>query len=187
MIVIETARVTIRRATATPDDIDFYYRLWTTPEVMRNVGFPQGLRVGREDVAKQLSEQLDSVFDRLLLVERRDTGERVGECKLGTPDDEGVASTDVKLLSDYWGNGFGTEIKRALVGYIFRNTDALAIKATPNRDNTASRRMQQAVGGVVFAEGVFRFPPAMRDYTQDVSYVEYRVTREAWQQLQSSR
>ena len=41
-IVIETPRLIIYLAV--PDDASFIHSLWTDPRVMRNVGFPGGLR-----------------------------------------------------------------------------------------------------------------------------------------------
>ena len=40
-ILFTTPRLCIRRAGT--DDADLFYRLWTSPAVMGNVGFPRGL------------------------------------------------------------------------------------------------------------------------------------------------
>lgn len=151
---------------------------------MRNVGFPRGLRITEEDILRQLERAHDRELDSLLLVELTESGELIGEAKLGSPDNHNVASTDIKLLPEYWGNGYGTEIKRALIDYIFRHTDAVAIQATPNKSNQASQRMQEAVGAEIVGEGVYRFPEEMRELTEDVAYIEYRVTRETWPRSQ---
>lgn len=44
-LVFETERLAIR--TATKEDVELLYALWTNPQVMRSVGFPHGLRVTR--------------------------------------------------------------------------------------------------------------------------------------------
>jgi RimJ/RimL family protein N-acetyltransferase len=57
------------------------------------------------------------------------------------PDDDGIASTDIKLLPAYWGQRYGSEIKKGLVDYLFTNTDCLAVEASPNVNNIASIRL----------------------------------------------
>jgi RimJ/RimL family protein N-acetyltransferase len=184
---LETARLRIIPAVAQPGHIEFLYRIWTNPEVMKFVGFPRGLRIDREQIREQLSSAPQSEFGRCLLVSQRNNDTLVGECKLGTADADGIAHTDVKLLPEFWGRGFGTEVKKALVDYLFRNTDCLGVKATPNRENKASIRMQEAVGGIKVSEGCHRFPDHMRSYTSDVTYLEYVVWRTVWEERESGQ
>ena len=44
------------------------------------------------------------------LVQRLDGGHLIGECKLASPDDDRIAHTDIKLLPEFWGNGYGREL-----------------------------------------------------------------------------
>lgn len=180
-VVIETARLRIRKAVTSGDDVDFYCSLWTNPQVMVNVGFPDGLRITREEIRDGITRKAGSVFSAQLIVIDKESGLPIGECKLGSPDADGISETDVKLLPKFWGRGFGTEIKRALVDYLFTHTDCTAIKATPNKNNIASQKMQEAVGGKRVGEGVFRFPDHMRDYTCDVPHYVYMVYRKDWE------
>jgi RimJ/RimL family protein N-acetyltransferase len=177
---LQTSRLTIRRASVDQSDIDLLLRLWTDPEVMKNVGFPDGLPITAEKIEKQLRTQPSVEYDCVLIVILNDTGERIGEAKLESPDELGVAKTDIKLLPAYWGNGYGREIKRALLQYLFDHTDCRMVQVSPNRNNKASIRMQEAVGGRRIGEGVYRFPESMRDYTCDVPYFDYAVFREDW-------
>ncbi|HOP06380.1 MAG TPA: GNAT family protein [candidate division Zixibacteria bacterium] len=180
--IIETERLAIRRALPTKQDAKFYFCLWTNPEVMVNVGFPNGLRTTEKQIAARLADEAkDAVFNRLLIVQLKKTKEPIGEAWMTAPDNEGVCETDVKLLPQFWGNKYGIEIKQALVDYLFENTACLAVKATPNRDNIASQKMQEAVGGKKVGLGVAQFPKEMRDYTCDVPYFTYIVTRDDWE------
>jgi len=183
-IVFQTERLKIRKAMACDADVEFFYRLWTNPEVMTMVGFPQGLRITRDEIRSMFEKAENSEYKRRLLVEIIKTGIPIGECKLGLPDDGGISETDVKLFPEYWGNGYGTEIKRVLVDYLFTHTDCKAVKATPNKNNIASQKMQTAVGGKRVGDGVFRFPEEMRDYTCDVPHYVYMVFREDWEKMQ---
>ena len=182
--MFETERLYIRRAEPNGADIDLFYRLWTDPKVMRNVGFPSGLRITREEILRMLESQSEGALDVRLLATVKESGElegrTIGECKLGKPDKDGVSTTDVKLLPEFQGRGYGTEIKRGLVAYLFTHTEAQVIRATPNRRNIASQKMQEAVGARRVGEGVFVAPESMREYATDVPHFVYEITREEW-------
>lgn len=177
---ITTRRLTIRPAMPTDTDIDFLLRLWTNHKVMRFVGYPQGLRTDQEQIKEQLGKYGPSEYDRVLLVQLLETGAIIGECKLGSTKSDGIAETDVKLLPEHWGNGYGREIKLALVEYLFTHTECRGVRATPNKANTASIRMQEAVGAEPVGEGVYRFPDHLKAFTVDVFFIEYIVWRENW-------
>jgi len=180
-IVFETARLSIRRATSSDDDVAFFYRLWTNPDVMKFVGYPRGLRITLDGIRTRIEKQKSTEFHALLIVQMKDSGVPIGECKLGAPDAESIAETDIKLLPSHWGNGYGSEIKRGLVAYLFTNTNCRAVRATPNKDNIASQRMQEAVGGRRVGENVYHFPETMRDFTCPVPHYIYMVFREDWE------
>lgn len=177
--VFETARLLVR--TATESDAQLYLRIWTDPRVMRFVGYPHGLRITIAEIHDQIREAGDSEFDCRLVVVLKETGEPIGEAKLHRPDGEGVAKTDVKLLPSAWGHRYGTEVKAGLVEYLFEHTDCQAVQGTPNKENVASIRMQEAVGGVRVGEGVFEFPEEMQDWTCPVPHFVYHVRRADWE------
>jgi [ribosomal protein S5]-alanine N-acetyltransferase len=176
--VFTTKRLVVRRATAV--DADLFYELWNHPQVMSNVGFPRGLGLTRAAIADQLAQQGETVFDGRLVVVLQATGERLGEAALHRPDADGIAETDVKLLPQFWGHAYGVEVKRGLLDYLFTHTDCRVVQATPNVNNVASIKMQEAVGGVRVAETTYEFPAAMRAYTTPVRAYVYHVRREDW-------
>lgn len=178
--IFETERLFIRRAEAVEEDIDFFLRLWNDPQVMKFVGFPYGLEISREQVKSVLEDPSQAVLNGMLVVVRKSDGAITGECKLGEPDAQGLSETDVKLLPEYWGQGYGTEIKRGLLRYLFTHTDCKVVQASPNVLNQASIRMQEAVGGVRTGEGVFEFPPEQAARRVAVHYYTYQVYREDW-------
>ena len=184
-VVFETTRLVIRKAIVA--DVDLYLALWNDPRVMTNVGFPQGLRISPEKIEEQMQRQSASEFNRLLVVQLKATGVAIGECKLGPPDEGGVAETDVKLLPAFWGHRYGIETKRGLVNYLFSHTDCDSVQATPNIDNIASIKMQEAVGGVRVDEGTYHFPESMRDFTAPVHHYVYRVYRMDWESNQKGK
>jgi RimJ/RimL family protein N-acetyltransferase len=177
--VFDTERLVIR--TASIQDVDLIYELWTDPRVMANVGFPHGLRTTREEIEEGLRKPSDSEFKRLLVVELRATGQPIGQCLMHHPDEEGIAETDIKLLPAFWGHKYGVEVKRGLVAHLFTHTGCTAVQATPNVGNIASIKMQESVGGVRVSEKVYEFPESMRDYTTPVHHYVYHVYREDWE------
>lgn len=181
-VVFETERLVVRIATA--QDVDLIYALWTNPQVMRHVGFPHGLRVTHSELHTRLAEQGEGEFEQWLIVELKATGQGIGECKLGTPNEDGIAEPDTKLLPEFWGHHYGAEVWRALVAYQFTHTNCAAVHGTPNVDNIASIKMQEAAGGVRIGEGVYHFPESMQDYTTPVHHYTYRVCRAEWEARQ---
>jgi RimJ/RimL family protein N-acetyltransferase len=181
-IIFVTRRLIIRLAV--PQDAELYFRLWTDPRVMTNVGFPRGLPISRQQIQEQIEQGGCSEFEQLLVVELASGGQAIGECKLGLPDPDKVASTDVKLLPEFWGHRYGVEVKRGLLDYLFTHTGCEQVEATPNKNNLASIRMQEAVGGRCVGEKLFQFPESMRAYTTPVDSLIYRVSREEWQARQ---
>lgn len=185
MPVFTTERLKVRLATAV--DADYLYDLWTDPQVMEQVGFPQGLPIKHAEIVADLEEfPPTQILDRCLIVEKKDTGEIIGQCKLGQPDEHGIAETDIKLFSRFWGHKYGQEIKQGLVDYLFRETDCLVVQASPNIENAASIHMQEAVGGVRVGEIRFEFPESMQDYTTPVHAYIYHVHRADWLAKQKS-
>jgi RimJ/RimL family protein N-acetyltransferase/ubiquinone/menaquinone biosynthesis C-methylase UbiE len=177
--VFETPRLIVREAQA--HDAGLYVRLWTDARVMAHAGFPQGLRVSEDDLRKRIEHQPADVFDRLLVVVRREDGAVLGECELHKPDENGIAETDVKLLPEFWGNKYGVEVKNGLLDYLFTHTDCKAVQATPDVGNNASIKMQEATGGVRVGESVYEFPEEMKAFTTPVRHYIYHVYRETWQ------
>ena len=178
-LVFETERLRIRTATIT--DVELFYSLWASPDVMANVGFPQGLRITRAELHDRLSGQGEGAFDQLLVVELGQSGRAIGECYLHRPNDAGIAEADVKLLPAFWGRGYGSEVWRALVFYQFTHTKCQVVQGTPNVKNVASIKMQEGAGAVRVGEGVCQFPKSMSDYTTPVHHYVYQIRREDWE------
>lgn len=184
-IILSTQRLTIRSAKIS--DAKLLFTLWTDSEVMRNVGFPYGLPVTRQEIEEKIAKQDQSQpFGKVLIVTIRSNIVPIGECKMILPDEEGISRTDIKLLPEFWGFHYGVEVKKALVDYLFDHTDCEVIEGTPNVNNVASIKMQEAVGGRRVGEATFYFPPSKSEYTEPVQHHIYYVYRSVWEQRRSS-
>jgi RimJ/RimL family protein N-acetyltransferase len=181
-MVFETKRLKVR--TAILDDVELFHELWTNPQVMSNVGFPRGLRISQGEIKDTILKPVESEFEKMLVVVLKTGNQPIGECKMHPPNQDGIAETDVKLLPRHWGNRYGVEIKRGLLDYLFTHTDCDAVQATPNVNNIASIKMQEAVGGKRVGEEVYQFPESMRDFTTPVHHYIYRVYRRTWERDQ---
>jgi RimJ/RimL family protein N-acetyltransferase len=177
-VLFATQRLAVRLAEV--DDAAFIHALWTSPAVMRYVGFPRGLDISIDDVRRQIEETNDADFGSRLVVEDLRTRASVGQTKLGVPDEDGICEPDIKLHPNVWGRGYGTELWNALIDYAFEHSDARIVQGTPNRDNTASVRMQIGAGMRTVDEGVFdghlkKVPGAI-----PVPYLKLQITRREW-------
>lgn len=179
--IFETERLLIR-ATGLAD-ARILYRLWTDPRVMTNVGYPRGLDITLLEIEANIRQHNPNTeFGQYLMAERKSDNQVIGECKMILPDDDGVSRTDVKLLPEFWGHKYGVEIKQALVDYLFTRTDCRAVEGTPNVNNIASIKMQEAVGASRVGEETHHFPELMAGFTTPVHYYIYRVPRIDWEE-----
>ena len=180
-MIFQTKRLKVRKPENT--DIEMYFKLWNSSEVMRNVGFPQGLKISKEKISEQIKKQDETEYDKTLVVVAKSSEEAIGECKLGFPNEEGISITDIKLLPEFWGNGYGKEIKNALCLYLFSRTICKIVEASPNKKNITSLKMQEAFCGVKVRESVYHFPESMQHYTEDVYCIIYHIHKRDWLQV----
>lgn len=96
--VLATQRLCVRRAE--PMDAEFVHSLWTSPPVMRFVGFPMGLRISLDEVRRTIECGSKSEFGVLLIVSIQETNKVIGQCTIGVPDAEGICEPDIKLKPD---------------------------------------------------------------------------------------
>ena len=176
--LLTTARLSVQPATVA--DAPLIHALWTDPQVMAFVGFPQGLPITLAVVEARLAQPEADPSGRLLSVRHKTTGQAIGHLKLAWPDVHGIAEPDIKLLPECWGQGYGRELWLALVDYQFRFTDCQIVQATPNVANVGSVRLQEAAGLRRVGEALYEFPEAMQAYTTPVPHYVYQLSRANW-------
>ncbi len=185
-IIVETARLVIR--TARLADAEILHQIWTDPQVMTNVGYPEGLDITIQEIEDSIRAQdRHTEFGKYLMAQLKDNGPTVGECKMILPDEDGISRTDVKLLPAFWGRRYGVEIKQVLVDYLFSHTECRVVEGMPNVANIASIKMQEAVGAVRVGEETHHFPQSMAGFTSPVHHYIYHVKRSDWERLLRDR
>jgi len=178
---LRTLRLGLRHARER--DASFVHALWTSSDVMRFVGFPNGLAITIDEIKTTIERGLDSEFGSLLIASLLETNQVIGQCKIGTPDAEGICEPDIKLKPEYWGNGYGRELWPAMIDYAFAHSAAKIVQGTPNRANAASVRMQLGAGMIQVDEGVFANHPSPHPGAIPVPYYKLQITREQWHPL----
>jgi len=177
-MIFQTKRLLVRKAVTS--DAEMYLTLWNNGQVMRNVGFPKGLRITSERICKQIENHDETEFDQTLVVIEKESGKKIGECKVGLPNEEGISCPDFKFLPEYWGKGFGNEIISGLCKYTFGKTRAQIIETSPNVNNVASQKMVKTAGGREIRRFVYHFPTEMQHYTEDVHGIIYHICKRDW-------
>jgi RimJ/RimL family protein N-acetyltransferase len=185
VLTLETARLRLRPLEMR--DLDAMFAVLGDPRVMRHIGDGKGRT--REAVANYL-ERSARGFARHgrggFAVERKDTGEVIGDCvvafigRSGTnwkdPDQLGP-ETEVgyRLAASHWGQGFATEAARAAVGWAFcdEGLGLDEIIGVTHPDNEASQR-------VLLKAGLEARGPSSRFY--DTTTALFSTSRERWRE-----
>jgi len=171
-------RLRIRAATKT--DALLIHRLWSDPRVTTFVGFPNGIPTTQAEIEAQIERDDDRPLRRLLIAEHLGGGAPIGEVKLGEPNEQGICEPDIKLLPDCWGNGYGTELWRAMIDHLFQQTACAIVQGTPNIANTASIRMMERCGMSRIGEGRFEPGGPLKDSMTPVPHYIYQIARRDW-------
>ena len=88
------------------------------------------------------------------------------------PSDDGTVETGYSILEEHQGNGYGTELVRALVRWALADTRVARVVAETFPDMTPSRRVLEKNG--------FK----MRGQASEPGTVRYELTRGEWEARQ---
>jgi len=146
---IKTKRLILR--TPTRDDFEFLKSMWENGEVMKFVGFPNGLKQTDEKIYQWI-ENCQANEKLRLVIEDKASHRAIGETgyrfDIEYPFVKGKKSVapDIKLIPEFWGKGLATEALTALIDCIFKNTDAEIIQMAPNVKNKAALSLYKKLG-----------------------------------------
>ena len=149
--LFETERLFTRHFVT--DDLDSFAALCADPEVMRYVG--DGKTLPRSEVARwtEICQQkyaargygTSAVFEKA-------TGEFVGYCGVVQAPGNDFDELIYVFHRFSWGQGYATEVGRAMLGYVFAHSSLSKIYATVYADNHASRKVADKLGMTVAKE-----------------------------------
>ena len=144
--VRSTKRLRLRRFA--PDDVDTLHALDSDPRVMRYIGD------GRTSCRDETQAAIDRILARyrdhpgqgVWHASRRDDGRFVGWVSLKHAGDSPDIEIGYRLVHDAWGQGFATELARAMVVRGFEVLGLTRIIGVTHPDNLASQRVLRKIG-----------------------------------------
>jgi RimJ/RimL family protein N-acetyltransferase len=173
-MLLETKNLYIKKAEVLNKlDINFIVNLFNNPEVMKYVGFPKGLGTTFEKEKNNLQKKYNT-DDAILLILKKDKNQKIGSCKIGIPNEDKFCEIDYKLLPNFQGKGYGSEILQGLAEFIFKIKKYRGIKTDPNIDNIASQKICEKIGMKRTGQGIFSAPS--NNFMEDVHYYIYEIT-----------
>jgi len=147
--VIKVDNIIIRRPKK--EDSGFLKRLWGNPEVMKYVGFPQGMKVSDGKVAKWINEWQMSSQLRLII---EDSYKIVPIGEIGYREDNNfpfkhkglVLALDIKIVPSYWGKGIAKKSLKKIIEKISLTNQYEFLQVTPNILNTKAVGLYKSLG-----------------------------------------
>jgi RimJ/RimL family protein N-acetyltransferase len=147
---IETERLVLRRWEVT-GDLDAYAAICGDPEVMRYIG--DGSVATRDECEEQL-ERYETTWREhgfgLFALERRDTGELIGNTGLAIPDflPEILPAVEIgwRLGRAHWHHGFATEAARAALAFAWDPVGLDRVVSVHAVGNDPSGNVMQKIG-----------------------------------------
>lgn len=141
-----TSRLAVREFTAA--DVDDIFALNADPRVMRYIG--DGTPATREDAEAAVERSLRRYREHPGLgawhVSRRDDGRFVGWVSLKHAGESPDIEVGYRLRHDAWGQGFATELARAMLRRGFDERGLDRIIGVTHADNAASQRVLLKAG-----------------------------------------
>lgn len=159
-IILETARLILRHQQR--PDVQALVDLWADPDVTRYMGGPRD-RDSLESMFEETAEEPFAERYDLWPVVERATGQVVGHCGLLDKEVEGTLEIELTyvFVRSAWGQGYATEMARALRDYAFEELGLERLIALIEPENAASERVARKVG-MCFDREVVRPGGALR-------------------------
>lgn len=139
MHLIESPRLYVRYLTM--DDLEDYYRLNGSEEVMRYIRAPKS-RIETSVFLQQVIANYNASRPNLrLALMEKGTDTFVGSFAIIPVDNSADTQIGYALLKDYWGKGYATEIVKTGLIYTFNTFRLSHVAAIADIANTASQNV----------------------------------------------
>jgi ribosomal-protein-alanine N-acetyltransferase len=160
--ILETDRLILRPLTM--DDLDDLAALYRDPEIRRY--FPEGV-ISYEETKEELEWQIENNYAKygygLWATIHKETGKFIGRCGLLPWHLDGSETLEVEvaylLAKEFWGQGLGTEVARAILNYGFETLRLTRMICMTDPDNRASRNVAVKMGMTLEREEVIEGYP----------------------------
>ena len=138
------------------EDLKYIQSLWKNKEVMKWVGYPDGLNVTIEKLKKWLNKIDRSRLRKSFVVSELASNSFCGELFYEIDREYNRAGLDVKFLPEAQGKGLGTEAFNILIKYIFENElDVEAVWTEPAQNNIHARKVYEHCGLKISRQPVY--------------------------------
>ncbi len=176
---IETTRLTLRRLELSDAEMMFYN--WTSDDKV-TLFLRWDAHKTIDDTKNMIQQWLNSYQEDSTYywgIYLRD-GEMIGSIGVTiTSEHDLKGELGYKIGSRWWNQGYSSEAARAVIDYMFRNTDIERIDAFSSVKNPASGKVMEKAG--MQYEGLLRHYYKTRDGFHDCSL--YGIIRNIWKQL----
>ena len=145
-----------------------------TPEITKYM-WPKSAET-IEETLSFISESLEGMRsgnDLTLVVTKKDNGEFLGCCGLHGKGNTRIPELGIWIKITAHGNKYGREAIQTLVSWAIKNIDFDYVIYPVDKANTASRKIPESLGGVVFEE---KMAPTMHGTILDL--VVYKISSE---------
>lgn len=151
-------------------DLEFVKNLWFDPKVNRYMSDP--LReFADEKYCEALTRMEDNEAGYYLVVQLKDSGERIGTCCMFPDTDKAVYDIGYTIAWKYWKMGYGTETVRLLLDWI-KAHNGKAVTCEVAVDNAASNALILKMGFSVCKNTEFK------KWNMDIRFKSYIYRRE---------
>jgi len=140
---IQTERLVIRDVT--PEDASSIYEIWNNPENDKYMGDP----VGSLEEVMDICNEITSSDSYLKVIELHGNHDIIGTCCYGVTSKSDEWGFGYSISKKFWGNGFASEIVKAIIDEGTRNGIVHFISECA-AENVASARVMQK-NGMTFA------------------------------------
>lgn len=153
---IQTNRLEIREISM--DDAQQVHKIHSIPEVDKynTLGLPKDIDETKELISSAIEDQSNKVRKQFAWIfSLKETENIIGLCGMFlTADKFKMGEIYYKLIPKHWGNGYGTEIAKALVSFGFDEMKLHRIEAGAAVENVKSLRIFEKIG--MTKEGIRR-------------------------------
>ena len=170
------SRVTLREFTV--DDADAVHAVYGNPKATEHLSFePRSPEQVEAIVQRAMVSANEEPRTEYALAVTTSSGELIGSARLAMdPHQQQAATIGFALNPAYWGQGYGTETVRALMGLAFDELGLHRLWAARSPDNEASHRTLVKAG--MTEEGRIRAHVHVRGKWRDS--ITYSVLAEEW-------
>lgn len=140
------------------DDAEVIHKIHSIPEVdeYNTLGLPKNLEETKKVIRTAIEDQSNEIRNQFAWIVRlKDSDIIIGLCGMfNSADKFKIGEIYYKLIPKYWGQGFATEIAKALVNFGFNELHLHRIEAGAAVDNIKSLKVLEKIG--MTKEGIRR-------------------------------